>query len=227
MNDQADFLFSSLACAGAPDGVLTRLLVAGAFGVAIAGIYRFTRRPAERSESFPTTLVLLAVLIALVTQVIGESVARAFSLVGALSIVRFRTVVRDTRDTAFVIFAVVVGMAVGAHSVCTAGVGLLVTGGAAFASHLASLRRRPAPAMRLTVRQSLGADTERRVTDWLREACADYEPLAVGTIRQGGGVEFTYELRLRAGVSPGEAVRDLNRLEGVIGVECRRADLSD
>ena len=49
-----------------------------------------------------------------VALVIGNSVARAFSLVGALSIVRFRTVVDDTRDTAFVIFSVVVGMAAGA-----------------------------------------------------------------------------------------------------------------
>src|SRR5438874_12354083 len=53
----------------------------------------------------------------MVTQVIGNSVARAFSLVGALAMVRFRTVVNDTRDTAFVIFAVVVGMAVGAGDV--------------------------------------------------------------------------------------------------------------
>ena len=56
--------------------------------------------------------ILLTVLIAMVTLVIGNSVARAFGLVGALSIVRFRTVVDDTRDTAFVIFAVIVGMAI-------------------------------------------------------------------------------------------------------------------
>src|SRR3712207_7566184 len=74
------------------------------------------RRP-PRSTLFPyTTLfrsVLLAVLVALVTLVIGDSTARAFGLVGALSIVRFRTVVEDTRDTAFVIYAVAVGMAAG------------------------------------------------------------------------------------------------------------------
>ena len=51
--------------------------------------------------------MLLSILIAMVTQVIGDNIARAFSLVGALSIVRFRTVVRDTQDTAYVIFAVV------------------------------------------------------------------------------------------------------------------------
>ena len=69
----------------------------------------------EEAESFVVTLVLLTILIAMVTQVIGDNVARAFSLVGALSIVRFRTVVRDTQDTAYVIFAVAVGMAVGAE----------------------------------------------------------------------------------------------------------------
>ena len=56
----------------------------------------------DEAESFTVTLVLLTILIAMVTQVIGDNVARAFSLVGALSIVRFRTVVRDTQDTAYV-----------------------------------------------------------------------------------------------------------------------------
>ena len=70
--------------------------------------------------------MLLAILIALVTQVIGNSVARAFSLVGALSLVRFRTEVQDTRDTAFVIFAVVIGMATGGGHLQAAMAGLLV-----------------------------------------------------------------------------------------------------
>ena len=53
-------------------------------------------------------------LIAIVMVVIGDSVARAFSLVGALSIIRFRTVVQDARDIAFVFFSLAVGMAIGA-----------------------------------------------------------------------------------------------------------------
>ncbi len=94
-----------------PLDILVRLLVSLVLGLVVASIHRHTRRPAEVTPTFPVTLVLLAVLIAMVTQVIGDNVARAFSLVGALSIVRFRTVVRDTQDTAYVIFAVVVGMA--------------------------------------------------------------------------------------------------------------------
>src|SRR6186997_3228776 len=115
----------------APVAVLGRLIAAMVLGGIVAQIYRHSR--AEPASSLPTTLVLLAVLIAMVTQVIGDNVARAFSLVGALSIVRFRTVVRDTRDTAFVIFAVVVGMAVGSQQPWVAVLGLLVGGGASFA----------------------------------------------------------------------------------------------
>src|SRR6186997_3269311 len=113
----------------APVAVLGRLIAAMVLGGIVAQIYRHSR--AEPASSFTVTLVLLAILIAMVTQVIGDNVARAFSLVGALSIVRFRTVVRDTRDTAFVIFSVAVGMAVGANHPTVALCGLAVVGAAA------------------------------------------------------------------------------------------------
>ena len=97
------------------DQMFGRLIVAFFLGCGVAGIYRWThRKDAAYSPTFVTTLVLMAVLVAVVTQVIGQNSARAFGLLGALAIVRFRTMVRDTRDTAFVVFAVVEGMAAGA-----------------------------------------------------------------------------------------------------------------
>src|SRR6188472_2425913 len=123
-----EFLTAPFAggAAVSPLEVLTRLVIALALGLVVAWIYRHTRSGSEFTSTFPPTLVLLAVLIAMVTQVIGDSVARAFSLVGALSIVRFRTVVRDTEDTAFVIFAVITGMAVGGINVPVALVGIVI-----------------------------------------------------------------------------------------------------
>ncbi len=90
-------------------------------------VHRSTRTGAGTTSVFPATLVFLCLLIAMVTQVIGDNVARAFSLVGALSIVRFRTSVRDTKDTAFVIFAVAIGMAVGADQPLLALTGMAFT----------------------------------------------------------------------------------------------------
>ena len=127
-----EFLRGELQAAGGPLIVLARLVGSMLLGGVVAWIYQRTRPASDTSSSLSVTLVLLAILIAMVTQVIGDNVARAFSLVGALSIVRFRTVVRDTVDTAFVIFAVAVGMAAGAGHPSVAVSGIAVVGVAAW-----------------------------------------------------------------------------------------------
>ena len=109
-----------------PTALGVRVGVALLLGLAVAGIYRWAHRGESVQATFPTTLALLAILIAMATQIIGDNVARAFSLVGALSVVRFRTVVKDTQDTAFVILAVVVGMSAGANHLAVGLVGLAV-----------------------------------------------------------------------------------------------------
>src|SRR5580693_2494777 len=121
-----DWLHTSLANGSDPAlPVLTwRIGMAMALGATVAALYRWAKRGEPVRWTFVTTLVLLATVIAMATQVIGDNVARAFSLVGALSVVRFRTVVKDTQDTAFVILAVVVGMASGANHLVVGLVGL-------------------------------------------------------------------------------------------------------
>src|SRR5690348_967343 len=110
-----------------------RLAAGLALGCVVAGVYRLTHgKGRPEGNGLTATLVMLTVLIALVTMVIGNNQARAFSLVGVLAIVRFRTVVEDTRDTAFVIFAVAMGMAVGAGFVAVPLVGIPFVALAAF-----------------------------------------------------------------------------------------------
>lgn len=208
-----------------PAAIAARLLVALALGSLVAGIYRITRRPTERTATFPTTLILLAILIALVTQIIGDNVARAFSLVGALSIVRFRTVVRDTRDTAYVIFAVVTGMAVGAQNLWAAAIGVLVVGAASVFRHRRRNRFPEAVTpLRLVVRHALANEVADNLAGLVSTLCADSEIVAVGTPAKGVGLETVYDLRLRAGTAMTDLVRAVNRLEGVTSVECRRTD---
>jgi len=209
----------------APADVGLRLIAALILGLVVSWIYRRTRAEAELTPTFPATLVLLSVLIAMVTQVIGDNVARAFSLVGALSIVRFRTVVRDTQDTAFVIFSVVVGMAMGAGNLFVAVIGMVVVAGAAFL-----MKSRPpaagaaAPAdgsFVLTVRAGLGQSMEAIL------AAADAHLhertlISMSTAKQGLSLEASYDARLRAAASAEEIVKTLNRIEGVQGIELVR-----
>ena len=206
-----------------PLDVALRLCVALAFGGAVAWIYRRARGPAAAQGSFPGTLVLLAVLIAMVTQVIGDNVARAFSLVGALSIVRFRTVVRDTQDTAYVIFAVVIGMAVGAHNLWVAGLGLGVVGVAAwFLRPAPGERSELAPAWLLTLRIGLGREPEALLGGTLDAHVLRRELTSVETARQGVSLELVYEVQLRPPATADLLVEALHRLDGVQGVSLKR-----
>ena len=202
--------------------VLTRLVMAVVLGFLVSLVYRWAR--SEPASSFTTTLVLLTPLIAMVTQVIGDNVARAFSLVGALSIVRFRTVVRDTQDTAYVIFAVAVGMAVGGSSVWVALGGIVVIGIAALA-----LKRQSAPEtalpFTLQVRLGLGHDATTALGPVLDTYLSARRIVQVATARQGIATEVTFRGALRRDDAAHDLVLALNRVEGVQAVTLDRSEI--
>lgn len=81
--------------------------------VIISMVYRLTYRGPGYSNSFVISIIALSLITSLVLMVIGNNLARAFGLVGALSIIRFRTAVKDTIDIVYIFFGLAVGMAAG------------------------------------------------------------------------------------------------------------------
>ena len=199
---------------------IVRLIIALAMGALVAVIYKWAR--SSEASSFTATLVFLSILIAMVTQVIGDNVARAFSLVGALSIVRFRTVVRDTQDTAYVIFAVAVGMAVGAGYMSVALAGTAVVALAAAAMKRPAAREVETLPFRLIVRLGLGFDTNRTVVPTLDTYVRARSLVGVSTVKQGAAIEYSYQLAPLEDAQAQELVSTLNRLDGVQGVALER-----
>ncbi len=204
--------------------LIVRLALAFAFGTLVAGIYRWThRRDDIPAATFSTTLVLMTIVIAMSTQVIGNNVARAFSLVGALSIVRFRTVVQDTRDTVYVIFAVVVGMAVGAGHLDVALVGIVITGIASFLVRPKSLPKTLDEAgVQLIVRLGLGYEPDEVLHHAFEKYLEACDLRATATAKQGSAFDFTYSIQLRPQVAQIDLVRELGLTAGVQNVELRR-----
>ncbi|GAB5464731.1 MAG: DUF4956 domain-containing protein [Candidatus Kapaibacteriales bacterium] len=115
-----------------PQQLLASLMIALACGLAMAFIYRMSYRGTGYSAPFADSIVLLTMVTALVITVIGDNLARAFGLVGAMSIIRFRTALRDTTDIVFIFFALAVGMASGTGLYKLAGTATVVIGGVAF-----------------------------------------------------------------------------------------------
>src|SRR6478752_4319478 len=89
------------------------LVTAFACGLFLSWLYRRTYRGSSYSITFDRALVTLTVITAIVIMVIGNNLARAFGLVGAMSIIRFRTAVKDAQDLVFIFFSLAVGLASG------------------------------------------------------------------------------------------------------------------
>ncbi len=108
--------------------VLFNIGVAFACGLIISFVYRIVYNGPNYSASFVNSMVLLAMITSIVIAVIGNSIARAFGLVGAMSIIRFRTAVRDTLDIVFIFLSLTIGMAAGVGLKYIAIFGTLITG---------------------------------------------------------------------------------------------------
>lgn len=93
--------------------VLKATVLSFLLALAIGYFYRVTHQGASYSQTTVHTLVIMAVVVSLIMLIIGSNIARAFSLVGALSIIRFRNAVKESRDVAFYFLAMAVGMACG------------------------------------------------------------------------------------------------------------------
>ncbi len=111
-----------------PVHVLINIAVGVLLGLVIAIFYRLTHKGLSYSQSFTHTIVFVAPIVSMVMMVIGNSLSRAFALVGALSIIRFRTVVKDTKDTAFIFMTLAAGMAAGTsnHFLAFAGTAIFI-----------------------------------------------------------------------------------------------------
>jgi len=210
-----------------------RLVVAAVLGGAVSAVYRLSHgRVAREARVLGSTLVLLTILLSMVTMVIGESVARAFGLVGALSIVRFRTIVDDTRDTAFVIFAVIVGMAVGTGYVMVALAGIPVVGVIAVALAPRRVEVRPAEPVlaerargshSLTVRAAAGREIGGVVEPVLSRLASGHRLVGASSARQGAAIDCVYSVSLEDSGGVATLVAALNALEGVQSVEIRES----
>jgi uncharacterized membrane protein YhiD involved in acid resistance len=106
-------------------------------GLLLSWLYRRTYRGTAYSMTFDRSLVTLTIITAIVIAVIGNNLARAFGLVGAMSIVRFRTAVKDAQDLVFIFFSLAVGLAAGVGLYFLALGGTLFVGAVIFAmAHL-------------------------------------------------------------------------------------------
>ena len=206
MNSIFSNLFSSQTITPASfPTILLSLVLALAAGLFIAWIYRRNYRGVMYSNNFTLTLVMMTLITCPVVMCIRESIQLSMGMVGALSIVRFRTAVKDPLDTAYMFWALTMGILLGAGqffltACAVVGIGLLLT-------VLVHIQSRGVNSYLLVVRM---ADDAERQTNQLVNNLKVMQ-LKSKTV-SANGVEATYEVR----VDKPDAL--LNKLRGLPGV---------
>ena len=186
--------------------VIVSMLLGAAFGWAISWVYRRNYRGVMYSGNFAFTLIMMTLITTPVVLCIRNSFALSMGMVGALSIVRFRTAVKDPLDTAYMFWALTTGILLGAGQFVLAAVALVFI--ALLLTLMVNVQTKGLNSFLLVVRMTEEAD--RAVSQ------------VVGTIRvqklksktvSHAGVEATYEIRTE------KPVALLNKLRSIQGVQ--------
>ncbi len=185
--------------------IVVSLVLAFAVGLFIAWIYRRNFRGVMYSNNFALTLVLMTLITCPVVMCIKESIQLSMGMVGALSIVRFRTAVKDPLDTAYMFWALTMGILLGAGqffltALTVVGIGILIT-------VVVNLQSKRMNSFLLVLR--MGDEAERAASQIV--ASVRNQQLKSKTV-SSNGIEATYEVR----VDKPDAL--LNKLRAVQGV---------
>ena len=196
-----------------PEGILLSLLLAFVLGQVLAWVYYFTHSGLSYSRTFVQSLILITVVVSMVMTVIGNNIITAVGLMGALAIIRFRNIIKDTRDIAFIFCSLVIGMATGSQRHATAIVGTVVLGLIAIYLHFAGFGvRQPHNAfLRFSFRGHIGS--EHPVLKILKRFCGRF--VLISSQDSAGEVEYAYQLMIRNVKKNEQMLEELERIEGL------------
>lgn len=142
------------------DVILLRLALAAALGWIIGRIYRQTFTGTKFTASLPDTHMLLSLGGAMIWLVVGDNLVRAFGLAGTIGLIRYRTVVRDPKDTTILLFSMIIGMACGLGNYPVAAIGAVVVATALLWLHVGHQRKKAEEARKSRDLLSLFGDSD-------------------------------------------------------------------
>ena len=210
------------------ESTMISLLLAFVLGQLIAWTYAWTHSGLSYSRSFTQSLVLLTIVVTLVMFIIGNSIVTAFGLLGALALIRFRNVLKDTRDTVFVFSSLVVGMGVGTQRFQLAIVGtvaLLMVVVYLTKTSFGTLGRFDGY---LTLRTSETDGRSKESSALLDKFCRAVKQISTRQTGEVEGAEYVYQIGLRDRERSSELLEELRQIEGVTHVSLvLRSELSE
>lgn len=180
----------------------------------IGVVYRMTHEGISYSKNYVQTMVILGVTVSIIMLIIGSNIARAFSLVGALSIIRFRNAMKETRDVAFIFLAMAIGMACGTRFYLLAIIFTVVMGAMIYVMKIMNVGALPISEKLLKVFLPESMDPETALKDVFYEYVQAHALLSIQTVKQGLWAEAVYSIRFKRDINQIEFINRIRQING-------------
>jgi uncharacterized membrane protein YhiD involved in acid resistance len=192
--------------------VAMTLVLSFVLSSAIGWVYKRTHRNISYSQSYVQTLVIIGMVVAVIMLVVGSNIARAFALVGALSVIRFRNAIKETRDVGFIFLVMAIGMAVGTRFYLLAAAATAIILLVIFLMQRFDWFKLDIQRQVVKVQVPPEGRYQQDVADVLVRMTQEFELVSVETVRGGALTELFYSVRLKGGVTTAEVIEELGAI---------------
>jgi len=195
--------------------IVINILISLACSFFITFIYRVSYKGPGYSDSFVNSIIFLSLITTLVIMVIGNNLARAFGLVGAMSIIRFRTAIKETMDIVYIFFGLAIGLAAGVGYHRLAIVGALLIGTILFLfskTNLFTLRKEQ---YLLQFSFFLGEEKAAEYLTVLENFCSRYDIINIKTTEEASLAEYAYYVSFKRKSNANRFIEELRNVSGV------------
>ena len=195
------------------ESMIISLLLAFVLGQLLAWVYFVTHSGLSYSRSFVQSLVMIAVVVSMVMSAIANSLVTAVGLMGALAIIRFRNMIKDTRDISFIFSSLVIGMSTGAQRFEIAVVGTLVLCLLVLYMFWSDFGSHDAHNGFIRFRLIHSADGSSCALSVLEKYCASQTLISMEG--NGHSSEYAYQVYIRNSRENDRLISSLERLQGI------------
>ncbi len=198
--------------------VIYTVILSFVLSVVIAFTYERTFRGLSYSRNYLQAIVLGSIVAATVMQAIGDSLARGLGMIGALAIIRFRTVFKDPRDIIFMFASLAAGISCGVYGYSIGVVGTLAFCIAAFLLYYSPIgkTRNFDGILRFNIENK--TEETKQIEELLKKHCRIFALITLREASQGTRLDYAYHVKLKKSASTNEVVNDIKALETTEGV---------
>lgn len=197
--------------------IILNILVSLSCSFVISLVYRMTYKGPGYSNNFVNSFVFLSVITTMVLMIIGNNLARAFGLVGALSIIRFRTAIKDTIDIIYIFLSLTIGMAggVGYHRLAFTGTAIMGIILILFSKTKGSFLMSKPYMLQFVSYNGKDANGSKPIDDVLSGNCTTLDMINMRTNDLDGSLEYSYYIRMKREITTLHLMDELQKVHGV------------